>query len=238
MGIQHPAVPADEPAVVERGTGATGGELVLRRAGEHFEIISNGVFLMDTRDGASERAMVRDALAAVPAGRTGVSVLIGGLGVGFSARAALDDPRVGRVHALELEPRIVAWHSTHLAPVAGNLTADPRFSVTQDDLLAWLERAEETFDAICLDVDNGPGWTVTEGNARLYEPAALRQVWRLTRPGGAVTFWSATRAPGFADVLEEVFGEPVEERQIAARRGEPDVVYLARRANTLEDAAG
>ncbi|GAA4953132.1 spermidine synthase [Streptomonospora halophila] len=232
-----PAGFGPEPAVVERTVGATGGELVLRRSGDHFEIISNGVFLMDTRDGASEREMVRACLAALPdggRGAPGARVLIAGLGVGFSVREALDDPRVERVRVVELEPAVVEWHRGPLGDAAGGVLADPRCEVVCADFGAWLAAAAEEAegagpwaDVVCLDTDNGPDWTVVEGNGRLYEPAALERLRRLLRPGGAVAFWSAMRAPDFAGLLEREFGA-VETIEVPARAGEPDVVYLAR----------
>jgi spermidine synthase len=230
-----PAPPPDaaDPVVVARAPAVAGGELVLRRAGEHWEIIDHGVFLMDTRDGASERELVRAALAAVPTGRRGLRVLIGGLGVGFSARAALDAPRVGAVEVVELEPEVIAWHRGPLAAVGGGLADDPRCTLTCADVLARLAAADRPdgprFDAVCLDVDNGPDWTVAEGNRRLYAPAALDRIGRVLRPGGAVAFWSAMPAPAFAGLLERRFGA-VEAIEVAARRGGPDLVYVARSA--------
>ncbi|MUL40456.1 spermidine synthase [Streptomonospora sp. PA3] len=227
-----------EPVVVDRTTGATGGELVLRRAGEHFEIISNGVFLMDTRDGASEREMVRACLAALPeaADRAGpdVRVLIGGLGVGFSAREALDDARVEHVRVVELEPSVVDWHRGPLGAAAGEPLADPRCEVVCADLVAWLAEAAEAAsrggpwaDAVCLDTDNGPDWTVVEGNGRLYTADTLAKLRRLLRPGGVAAFWSAMRAPAFAELLAREFGA-VETVEVPARAGEPDIIYLVR----------
>ncbi|MBB6174119.1 spermidine synthase [Nocardiopsis mwathae] len=237
--------PGPEPEVVARATGETGGDLVLRRIGDDFEIYSNGVALMDTRDGASERLMVRAALDALPGEPTGARVLIGGLGVGFSAREALDDPRVGHVRVVELEPLVIEWHSGPLAEVAGDLPADPRCELVCADLVSWLYRTaggepgggEPGYDVICLDTDNGPDWTVAEGNGRLYEPAALDLLARLLRPGGVLAFWSAMRAPGFAALLERHCG-PVETVEVPARRGEPDVVYLARRSRRSSRESG
>lgn len=224
-----PADDAHDPEVIARGPGAVAGELVLRRVGAHFEIISNGVFLMDTRGGASERELVRASLAALPAGRTGVDVLIGGLGVGFSARGALDDSRVAHVRVIELESEVIAWHSGPLGAVAGRPAADPRCALTRADLLSWLAAAGDAarFDVICLDIDNGPGWTVNDGNARLYQPSTLERLRRLLTAGGVVTFWSAMRAPEFAALLADRFAE-VRTIEVPARRGEPDVIYLAR----------
>nr|WP_312862726.1 spermidine synthase [Streptomonospora salina] len=223
-----------EPEVLDRTVGATGGELALRRVDGHFEIISNGVFLMDTRDGASEREMVRACLAALPeaCGGSGVRVVIGGLGVGFSARRALDDPRVERVHVVELEPAVVEWHRGPLGAAAGDVLADPRCAVVCADFAVWLAEAAHAAegpwaDVICLDTDNGPDWTVVEGNDRLYAPDALARLRRLLRPGGALAFWSAMPAPGFAALLEREFGT-VATVEVPARAGGPDIVYVVR----------
>lgn len=218
------------PVVVERGPGAAGGELVLRQAGAHFEIISNGVFLMDTRDGASEREMVRASLQVLSGDArtpTGIRILIGGLGVGFSACAALDDDRVAQVRIVELEPQVIEWHRGPLAPVAGHLLDDPRTDVTCADFVTWLAGADEVFDAVCLDIDNGPAWTVAEGNGRLYEPEALARLEGIISPGGVAAFWSAMPAPDFASLLERRYGA-VEAIEVPARRGDPDIVYAAR----------
>ncbi|WP_017595213.1 spermidine synthase family protein [Nocardiopsis potens] len=223
-----------EPQVVHRAEGEAGGELVLRRAGAHWEILSNGVFLMDTRDGASERKMVRAALDALPEGTSGARVLIGGLGVGFSAREALDHPRTGGVTVVELEPKVIEWHSGPLGAVAGHLPDEPRCELVRADLAVWLAEAAgraaaggDRYDVLCLDTDNGPDWTVRAENGRLYEPAALDLIEAVAVPGGAVAFWSAMRAPAFAALLERRFGG-VAEISVPARAGEPDVVYLAR----------
>ena len=109
----------DLPTVVARVT-TERGELVLRRVGDDFEVISNGTFLMDTRDGRSERLLVDAALQRHPAPR---EVLIGGLGVGFSVVAALADAPVDRVTVVEVEQAVVDWHDTHLADVSGGVAA-------------------------------------------------------------------------------------------------------------------
>jgi spermidine synthase len=207
---------------------AASGELVLRRAGEHYEIISNGCFLMDTRAGESERLLVRtalDALADTPAPR----VLVGGLGVGFSLREALADPRVAHVTVVEREPRVVEWGRGPLAPFSGHALADPRVSVVTSDLVAWVRSpaTTERFDALCLDIDNGPDWTVTDGNASLYDDAGLDALRARLLPGGVLTVWSATASPAFAERLRGRFAQ-VTVHRVAVPRGEPDVVFVAR----------
>ena len=194
------------------------GELVLRRNGGHHEIVSNGTFLMDTRDGRSERELVRAAVRRRPGSR----VLIGGLGVGFSLAEALAlDPAA--VTVVEIEPAVLRWNREHLG--RAELLDDPRVTVVVDDLAAFLTRDRQEYDAICLDVDNGPEWTVTVDNAALYGDSGLSAVDRRLAPGGRLAVWSAHRAPAFEARLGERY-RTVETRQIPVARGEPDVVWV------------
>jgi spermidine synthase len=195
------------------------GELVLRRDGEHHEIVSNGMFLMDTRDGRSERELVRAAVRA-----PGARVLIGGLGVGFSLAQALADPRVAAVTVVEIEPAVLRWNREHLGTTAA--LDDPRVRVVVADLVAFLAAAADRYDAICLDVDNGPEWTVTVDNAALYGDPGLSAVDRRLAPGGTLAVWSAGAAPAFEARLRSRYGN-VQVIEIPVPRGEPDVVYVA-----------
>jgi spermidine synthase len=208
--------------VYERRAGEN-GELVLRGDGRHFEIISNGVFLMDTRAGESERLLVRAPLErlARPA-----DVLIGGLGVGFTLAEALRSPYARSVTVVEREPAVIAWHATHLRPFSGGALTDPRVRAACADLAGWLRAHSDAFDVVCLDIDNGPEWTVTEGNAALYGPAGLALLAGRLRPGGVLAVWSAGAAPAFEALLRERF-TAVAVRPVPVPRGEPDVVYLA-----------
>ncbi|WP_306367648.1 spermidine synthase [Nocardiopsis sp. CC223A] len=221
---------AEEKETLARVTGETGGDLVLRRVGAHYEIYSNGVFLMDTRDGTSEREMVRASLAALPRGRSRARVLIGGLGVGFSAREALDDPRVSLVEVVELEPQVIAWHDGELGEAAAYVHRDPRCRVHNADIVAWTEAAAgrpQRYDAICLDTDNGPDWTVTEANGRLYRASGLDLLKGLLAPGGVLAFWSANPVEPFEVLLRERFTH-VEAIEVTVAHSIPDTVYLAR----------
>ncbi|MFL6136365.1 MAG: spermidine synthase [Frankiaceae bacterium] len=219
-------MPPPQPVVLER-VATPRGELVLRRAGPHLEIISNGTFLMDTRDGASERLLVRAALDA--AGAAAPRLLIGGLGVGFSLAEACADPSVAAVTVVEIEPALVRWHETHLRAVTGEALRDPRVRLVVADLAEWLATTSDRFDAICLDVDNGPSWTVVPANARLYGAAGLRLLRGRLRPGGALAVWSAAAEPAFELLLRERFAD-VAVHRVPVRRGEPDVVHVARAA--------
>ena len=215
------------PHVLERAV-TRRGELVLRREGAEFEIISNGVFLMDTRDGRSERLMVSSALARCPAATP--EILICGLGVGFSLAEAVSQARVVRVDVVEISAEIIGWHATHLRHLAGSAWDDGRVHVINADVVAWLARRQGPYDVICLDVDNGPEWTVWDANQALYGDEGLRRVRDGLRPGGVVAVWSAAEAPAFSDRLLRHFSG-VHAYRVPVSRGQPDVVYLARRAD-------
>lgn len=214
----------DSPRVLERVAGRL-GELVLRGDGRDFEVISNGVFLMDTRGGASERLLVQAVLREL----TGPArLLIGGLGVGFSLAEAVASDRVERVTVVEIEPAVVEWNRTYLAAWSGGAMADPRVEVVSADLVEWLGSTARRFDGICLDVDNGPGWTVAEANQQLYSQRGLALLREHLAPGGSLTIWSAARHDRFESRLRHAFGR-VERCTVEAPRGEPDVVYAASR---------
>lgn len=209
------------PETVER-VATPRGELVLRRDGEHFEVIANGVFLADTRDGRSERLLVTAALerAAAPRPR----VLVGGLGVGFSLDEALSDPRVAEVTVVEREPEVVAWNRRHLG--GGARLDDPRTRLVVADLGGWLDDGAPAFDVLCLDIDNGPDWTVTAGNAELYGGAGLALLSSRIVPGGVLAVWSAAQSRSFEARLRDRFDE-VAVLTVEVDRGEPDAIYLA-----------
>ena len=199
------------------------GELALRQAGDHVEIISNGTFLMDTRGGESERLLVR---AAIEGRDAPARLLIGGLGVGFSLVEALRYPAVRQVTVVEVEPAIIGWHAGPLARYSGGALADPRVEVVCADLLAWLPAGTDRYDAICLDIDNGPHWTVTPANAALYGDAGLDTLAKRLTPDGTLAVWSAGAVPDFERRLRTRFAT-VRALPVEVPRGEPDVVYLA-----------
>lgn len=217
----------DAVTVVERREGPY-GEVVLRRRGERFEIIENGCFLMDTSDGRSERLLVRAALDALPGSR--LSVLIGGLGVGFSLAEAAAEARCGRVTVVERERAVIDWHrSGPLGAFSGHAPADPRVTVVEGDLITHLSESDVTYDALCLDIDNGPDWTVTDSNGTLYSPAGLGACLNRLAPGGILAVWSAQPSARFEDALRRAGFAQVRTIEVPVARGVPDVVHLAAR---------
>ncbi|BFV60281.1 spermidine synthase [Kitasatospora sp. CMC57] len=218
----------DAPVTLDRREGPY-GEVALRRRGEHYEIIANGCFLMDTADGRSERLLIQAALDELTVERP--AVLIGGLGVGFSLAYAAAEPRWGRIAVAEREDAIIGWHRTGpLSAFSGHALDDPRVTVLHGDLVAYLAAEGERFDALCLDIDNGPDWTVTEENSGLYGPAGLAAAQRRLNPGGVLAVWSAQPSAGFEEALRTAGFVAVRTVEIPVRRGVPDVVHLARRA--------
>ncbi|WP_407287901.1 spermidine synthase [Streptomyces sp. BP-8] len=239
--------PAAAPRTIDRREGPY-GEVVLRlRAGSPagpegpegpaapvvYEIIANGCFLMDTSDGRSERLLIDAALDALPADRERPSVLIGGLGVGFSLARAAEQPRWGRITVVEREEAVIDWHrGGPLSAVSAAALADPRCAVLHTDLVAHL-RGETgprtTYDALCLDIDNGPDWTVTEDNGSLYSPTGLAACRDRLSPGGVLAVWSAQPSPAFEEALRNAGFSEVRTEEIPVVRGVPDVVHLARK---------
>src|SRR5690625_2694711 len=137
---------------------------------------------MNSRMHASEEELANLTVGARPAAR---EVLVGGLGMGFTLRAALDllAPEASVVVA-ELIPEVVSWNRHHLGDLAGRPLDDPRVTVRLADVNTVINEASESFDLILLDTDNGPEGTVTEDNERLYSPAGLRRSLASLRSGG------------------------------------------------------
>ncbi len=175
-----------------------GGTIALFEQDGAFSISFNGQELMHSKASASERLL----------GQIGVKrleddgdarILIGGLGLGFTLRSVLEavSPET-TVEVVELVPEVIEWNRVHLEPLNGALLDDPRVEVLADDVAALIERAEpETYDAILLDIDNGPIAMVVESNSSLYSISGIGSVHRALKPGGRVVFWSAGPDPIF-----------------------------------------
>jgi spermidine synthase len=204
-----------------------GGRLTLHARDTERVIRIDGVDLMSSRQHGSEEELARLGLQGVP---EQAHVLIGGLGLGFTLRAALD--RLGaraHVEIAELAPAIVDWNRGELAEFAGRPLDDPRVTVVVDDVAKVIATRPSTFDAILLDVDNGPG-ALFDTNTHLYGAASLAKIHAALRPGGAVAVWSASESPAFTATLSRA-GFVVEVARTRARvnKGAKHVLWLARR---------
>jgi spermidine synthase len=202
----------DEPAprVVVARASDEHGEIALARRGDVTELIVDGAFAMDTVHTATERALATIALDRLRTGeddKARLRVLVGGLGLGFTVRALLDDPRVARVDVVELHAPLVAWARDGLVPPLAGLLDDERVAVTVGDVLDAVPAfPARSLDAVLLDVDNGPGFLIHPGNAAVYRPEFLAAAARALTPGGVLAVWSSDPAPELADELAAVCG--------------------------------
>ena len=193
-----------------------GGELRLMRRGAEYSIMAGPIELMNSRLSGSEEALAtlaHERLAKVAAPR----VLIGGLGMGFTLRAALAafGPKAQIVVA-ELVPAVVDWAKGPLAGLYGDSLADPRGRIRQGDVAAMI--AEGGWDAILLDVDNGPQGLSRAGNDGLYSFGGLGATKAALNSGGVLGVWSSSSDHGFTNRLKRA-GYAVEEIGVRAHRG-------------------
>lgn len=182
------------------------GEVVLsERDGGVVELRVNGVFVMDTAETSSEVALATGAMTLVSGP---VEVLVGGLGLGFTAQALLADPRVRRVDVVEIEPAVIGWMREGTIPHGPALLADERLRVVPGDLASVVTGAVggSSYDLVLLDVDNGPGNLVHEQNARIYTQAFLRQLREIMQPRGVLAIWSSHPSATLEAELAGVFG--------------------------------
>jgi spermidine synthase len=208
-----------------------GGELRLMRRGEEFSIFSGPTPLMNSRMSGSEIALADLACARV-GGRAKCHVLIGGFGMGFTLRAALAGLRAdARVTVAELVPAVIAWARGPMAHMSAACLADPRVTIREEDVHDTIEAGASRFDAILLDVDNGPDGLTQDSNDRLYDLGGLHAARKALRSGGVLAVWSAAPSPQFARRLERA-GFAVEEIQTRARsngKGPRHYIWMAKK---------
>lgn len=211
-------------------------DLTLHKAGGDFHILANGRKLMSSDMHGSEEALatlgcVRARLLPAPI------VLVGGLGMGFTLRAALDVlPKGATVVTAELLAAVVAWNRTTLGALAGHPLDDPRAVVTEGDIAALLARSEGRFDAILLDVDNGPRAFTQNANTSLYSDAGLAAAHAALHTDGVLAVWSAWDDRKFEHRLRHA-GFRVNVRHVPARlkMGGPDhTIFLGFRDDSGE----
>lgn len=206
-------------------TSAAGRELVLRQRGTGIdtvhELIVNGAFAMDSAETSTERALAR---LGYPRGRAGGRLLVGGLGLGYTALEALQLP-VRHIDVVELEPALVEWAQQGVTPTLAEVAADPRVTLVVGDIAATLTTTTGAlWDAILLDVDNGPDFLIHDSNASLYTAELLTAAYeRLTR-GGRLAIWCQGPSPALLAMLEYV-GDSAREHLIEVTRGERRITY-------------
>jgi len=209
-----------------------GEELRLFAHGRDFIIALGRNELMSTRMRHSEEQLAELTLDRLE--RADPHLLIGGYGMGFTLRAALAARPDVRATVAELVPEIVAWARGPMAALTAGCLDDPRVELGMGDVSAFIDDAAdgttEPYDAILLDVDNGPDALVHEQNRRIYSFAGLRAAKAALAPGGVLAVWSAARDPAFTRRLEKA-GFAVEEVEIRARangKGPRHTIWFAR----------
>ncbi|MHC4952936.1 MAG: spermidine synthase family protein [Planctomycetota bacterium] len=205
---------------------ATGSERVT-------EVLVNGELLMSSRNTVSERALATSALA-LHVGGDDLSVLVGGLGLGYTAHAALADPRVGHVRVVDRIPVLFDWLRAGHLPLSAELNDDPRFATVESDVYADLLGDSDTmYDAILIDVDHTPQERLDESSAPFYSINGQHRVARHLNPGGVLGVWSAADDDEFTAVLGDVYAEASREHvtwEDAYLGTLTDVIFLARAA--------
>ncbi len=213
-------------------------ELTLKR--EVYEIKLDDEFLMSSLFTASEEALARLGLAALAG--NGLDVVVGGLGLGFTARTVLEHDTVASLAVVEMLAPVIEWHRNGLLPLGAGLLADPRCRFVQGDFfaLAASERGldpdtpRRRFDAILLDIDHSPEALLDARSSSFYLPDGLRAMATHLKPGGIFGLWSNDRPdPAFTDrlagVFAEAWAEPVTFDNPLQGRPFTQSVYLARR---------
>ena len=166
-----------------------GSELRLKRRGTEFSIMLGTTELMNSRLSGSEKALAKLSCQRIRS-RQRPQVLIGGLGMGFTLRAALAElGSDAQVTVAELVPAVVAWARGPMAEVFGDSLADPRVTIREVDVGDLIRPGRSTYDAILLDVDNGPEGLTRRSNDRLYDLAGLGAAGAALTPGGVVGVW-------------------------------------------------
>ncbi|MEU0886195.1 spermidine synthase [Lentzea sp. NPDC005914] len=221
------------------------GELTLRKrhdpvvGGEVHEIKLNDEFLMSSMFTVGEVELARLALAAIP--RAPLDVVVGGLGLGFTAVTVLENADVGSLLVVDALGEVIEWHQQGLIPAGSVLTADARCRLVHGDFFAMLRSGHgfdpatpgRAFDAIIVDIDHSPRHLLRPGNADFYEPEGLRRLAGLLRPGGVFALWSndppddefiATLSSVFTDVHAEIVSFP----NSLQGKDSTNTVYLAK----------
>lgn len=207
------------------------GELVLQQRGDEYSIRVDGYELMNTRVHGSEDALAEIACAELK-NLEHAHVLVGGLGMGFTLSAVLKAiGSRGKATVAELVPEVVEWNRGPMGTASGQPLGDPRTIVDVRDVAVVIRESRNAFDAILLDVDNGPNSLVAKGNDRLYTVAGLRAAHAALRPDGILAVWASADDPAFTQRLNRNgFAARIHKVGSSGRtRGPRYFVWIARR---------
>ncbi len=208
-----------------------GADLLLYERDGVFTLRIGGIELMTSRAHDSEIELARLAAKLVDR-NVRPRVLVGGLGMGYTARAVLDSvPRPSEVVVAELLPAVVRWNREHLGDLAGRPMDDRRLTIVEKDLFEVIKESPGAFDVILNDVDNGPGGCALDRNERLYRPDGLAAIRRSLRPGGVLGIWCVEDDPRFFKALSSAgfraHTETIYARNVA--KGHRHTVFIGQR---------
>jgi spermidine synthase len=204
-----------------------GEELRLKRRGLELSIMLGSNELMNSRLSGSEEALASLSIEKI-SGRPRQRILIGGLGMGFTLRAALSlASPAAEITVVELLPAVVAWAKGPMAELHGTSLGDIRVKIIENDVAAVIAAARQAYDAILLDVDNGPDGLSRPGNDGLYSLDGLAAARAALSPGGVLAVWSAHPDPAFARRLKQA-GFAAEEKPVRAhgKSGARHMIWL------------
>lgn len=203
------------------------GEVALRRRGEVIELVVNGVFAMDSVETRSEVALADVALDGLPGP---ARVLVGGLGLGYTAARLLDQD-VTRLDVVELAAPLVDWAREGVTEQLGRVAGDPRVRLHAGDVAEWITEHADPWDAVLLDVDNGPSFLIHDHNARVYGTELLARFVGALSEHGRLVIWCEARSPELWSLLRTLDPAASEIVVPISREGRSFdyALYLARR---------
>lgn len=203
-------------------------ELRLKRRGSEFSIMLGSNELMNSRLSGSEEALARLSLEKLGK-RDRIHVLVGGLGMGFTLRAALAE--VGddaKITVAELVPAVIAWARGPMTTLFNGCLDDARVTVRQSNVVRLIDAARHEFDAILLDVDNGPEGLTQDSNDTLYSSSGLKATRAALKPGGVLAVWSSGPDRGFTRRLQQSgFAAEAVTARAHGKRGAKHIIWLA-----------
>ena len=216
--------------LIDKALLPTGEELTLSEEAGYYMVRADGLPLMSDMAHHSEEHMAVIGCAGLNE-RPNARVLVGGLGMGFTARAALDQlSPTGRVVVAEISPKLVEWNRGPLADLAGRPLEDARLELALGDIVEYVASKPDPFDAILLDTDHGPDSFCAEGNVRLYSRKGLVRLMQLLRPRGTLVVWSAYHAPAFPGAMRRAgFKSEVVRVRARGKKGGKHSLYVGRR---------